>query len=139
MTAFTRDQLRGFLRNAWKNAGVGFMRLDVGAIGEAIIEVEHPDWRRARDGTRGYDFIDGQERRVQIKTHGQRVRRGFDDVRPADIDRVILVQLLEDDWQIICDRLTAPMFNADTHRPPSTHRDKWPIYRHMRAVELIAA
>jgi hypothetical protein len=103
MTAFTLTELRLKLLAATAEAARGLPRtLDVGAFGEAIVETKHPDWQRAPPGTRGYDFIDTQGRRVQVKTWGT-LRRTNNRVRYGEFDRLIIVQLRPENFAILND------------------------------------
>jgi hypothetical protein len=87
-----------------------------GGIGEAIVATVHPDWQRMPPGTEGYDFLDTERRRVQVKAWGYGSRRTFDSLKPDLCDRVIVIALGADDFTVVCDRLTEPVFAKETYR-----------------------
>jgi hypothetical protein len=127
-------QLRSILIQAaaWHDQGLPFL-IDVGQMGEAIVAAMHPDWKRAPRGTTGYDFIDTEGRRVQVKTWGSKARRTFDDIRQS-ADRVVVIKLHDAGWDVLCDRLTAGLFPIWPEG-----KAKMPVYRKMHLVERLAA
>jgi hypothetical protein len=77
-------------------------------LAELIVEQHFPGMKRAPVGTAGYDFIDAEGRRVQVKGWGSK-NRGFDNIRDASkVDRFIRIFVHDDGWTVLADFLTAP-------------------------------
>jgi hypothetical protein len=105
-----------------------------GGLGEAIVAAEHPDWQRMPPGTEGYDFVDTEGRRVQVKTWGSH-NRTHDNIH-VTVDRLIRIRLLPDGgWETMTDCLVPPesfangatlvSFNrAGRARPPTAYRQR---------------
>jgi hypothetical protein len=114
---------------AWSERGMPNL-LNVGAMGESIVAAMHPDWQRMPAGTAAFDFIDTTGRRVQVKTWGT-LQRDKDKVR-RDADRLIVLRLHATGWDLLCDRLLAPLWNG-------TDRQTLIVTRSMHVVEDIGA
>ena len=81
------------------------------ALGELIVKHHFADMAKAPRGTKGFDFIDGAGRRVQLKAWYS-AKRTHDKIDLAHCDRFIRIQLHDDGWTVMADFLTAPIGTA---------------------------
>jgi hypothetical protein len=80
----------------------------IGVLAELVVENHFPGMVKARNGTAGYDFIDADGRRVQVKGWGS-ANRTHDKIADLDkIDRFIRIVIFDDGYEIAVDMLTAP-------------------------------
>jgi hypothetical protein len=112
-----RDMQRTFAE--WAEQGHPNM-MNVGQFGEDIIAALHPTWQRASRGTEGYDFIDDDGQRVQVKTWGTE-GRSHDNVKNS-ADRLIRVRLHADGWDIMTDIDVRPYFASGLEMIPFNRR-----------------
>jgi hypothetical protein len=122
-------KLRSILVEAakWRDQGLPGL-LDIGQMGEAIVEAMHPDWTRAPRGTVGFDFTDTERRTVQVKTRASDART-HDKIRPS-ADRIIVLKLRDTGWDVLCDRLTSDLFPVWP-----AGKTKLPVYNRMHAID----